>query len=171
MSVRPRRSAVTWAFGATTLLASLAACSSGHANTVASTVPIGTGASGTSPGSPTSGSAVTAGSGTATTSPAPAGGLSGSWSGHYSGSFTGSFSLTWQQSGSTLSGTITIPQLHSDPIPISGSLQGSSIRFGTVGSQQVTYSGTLSGGSMSGNWQIVVSGKTLGSGSWNASRA
>ena len=40
--------------------------------------------------------------------PAVAGSLSGTWSGQYGGSFQGTFSLNWQQSGSSLSGTIKL---------------------------------------------------------------
>jgi hypothetical protein len=92
--------------------------------------------------------------------------LAGSWSGTYSGSFQGTFTLSWQQTGSKLSGTIKL----SDPastVPLHGSVTGSSIQFGTVGSTAVTYSGTFSGGSMSGTWQIKGSSD---GGPWSASK-
>ena len=46
-----------------------------------------------------------------------------------------------------------------------------SIRFGTVGSQSITYSGSVSGPSMSGNWKILAGGKSMGGGSWSASKS
>jgi hypothetical protein len=49
---------------------------------------------------------------------------------------------------------------------INGTLQGSRINFGTVGSVMITYSGTVSGNSMSGTYQEPASG----GGSWNASK-
>jgi hypothetical protein len=92
------------------------------------------------------------------------GGLSGTWSGQYSGASQGTFTLTWQQSGSNLSGTITL----SDPavtLPINGSVDGGAIRFGTVGSVGVTYSGSVSGNSMSGTYQSET-----GNGPWSATK-
>jgi hypothetical protein len=95
--------------------------------------------------------------------------LSGKWSGQYSGSFSGTFTLNWQASGSTLSGTIVISQMGDQPIPINGTLNGATISFGTVGSQAITYTGSVSNGAMSGDWKLAADGKTAGSGSWHAS--
>ncbi|HUJ67198.1 MAG TPA: hypothetical protein VLX59_16755 [Acidimicrobiales bacterium] len=107
----------------------------------------------------------------ATTPASPASGdLSGTWSGNYTGSFSGTFTLTWQQTGSNLSGTIKISGFGDVPTNIDGSVQGSSIRFGTVHGQEVTYTGTVSGASMSGSWQIPVPGHTV-KGSWSASKS
>jgi hypothetical protein len=100
------------------------------------------------------------------TTPAPTSGadLSGTWSGHYSGAFSGTFTLTWQQTGSKLSGTI---DLSSDGSPkINGTLTGNTITFGTVGSTAITYSGTVSGTSMSGTYTV---GGSAG-GSWSATK-
>jgi hypothetical protein len=47
-------------------------------------------------------------------------------------------------------------------------VQGDTIRFGTVGSQAITYSGSVSGSSMSGTYQV---GSGAGSGSWSAAKA
>jgi hypothetical protein len=99
------------------------------------------------------------------------GSLSGKWSGSYSGSFGGTFKLTWQQSGHSLSGTITISGFKNVPTSIHGTVQGSSIRFGTVGSESITYSGSVSGNSMSGTWKIHADGRSMGGGSWNASKS
>ena len=97
-------------------------------------------------------------------SPAASGGLSGKWSGQYSGAFTGTFTITWQQSGSNLSGTIN---LSSDGSPsVHGTVQGGAIQFGTVGSAAITYSGSVSGNSMSGTYQVANGG----SGSWSATK-
>ncbi|MFI5045987.1 MAG: hypothetical protein ACHQIG_02900 [Acidimicrobiia bacterium] len=102
---------------------------------------------------------------TATTAPsASAGGLSGTWSGQYSGASEGTFTLTWQQSGSDVSGQITISEI-GVPIDISGKLNGNQISFGTVGSLAVTYSGTVSGTSMSGTYKAPT-----GTGTWNATK-
>jgi outer membrane biogenesis lipoprotein LolB len=98
-------------------------------------------------------------------SPAAATGLSGSWSGQYGGAFSGTFTLTWTQTGSDLSGKITL----SDPAGttnLHGTVNGSAISFGTVGSTAVTYTGSVSGSSMSGNYQV---GGQAG-GTWSATK-
>lgn len=103
---------------------------------------------------------------TPTATPASAGGLSGTWSGTYSGAFSGTFTLDWQQSSSALSGTIDLST--GGNLTISGTVNGSSIQFGTVGgSQAITYSGSVSGNSKSGSYQVKA-GESSGSGSWSA---
>ncbi|MGO9964668.1 MAG: hypothetical protein ACLPUG_14750 [Acidimicrobiales bacterium] len=97
--------------------------------------------------------------------------LSGKWSGSYSGTFSGTFSLTWQQSGQNLSGTIKISGFSDVPTSLHGTVQGGSISFGTVGSKSITYSGSVSGSSMSGSWKMKAGGQLLGGGSWKASRS
>jgi hypothetical protein len=96
-------------------------------------------------------------------------GLSGTWNGKYDGSYSGTFSLTWQQSGSDLSGTIDVSGIGSS-IPIHGTVNGSAISFGTVGSTEITYSGSVAGSSMSGTYQIKTASGSTG-GSWSASKA
>lgn len=129
------------------LLALTAGCSSGKAK-VTVTPPARTSL-------PPSSSAVLPTSSAPVTTPAVAGtDLSGSWSGHYSGAFTGTFKLTWQQTGSALTGTIMLSTENNDPVPLTGTVNGSTISFGTVGSQAVTYSGSVSGSSMSGSYQV-----------------
>jgi hypothetical protein len=91
--------------------------------------------------------------------------LSGTWTGSYSGPFTGTFTLTWQQSGSTLNGTIKLSS-PPDTLHISGNVSGSGISFGAVG--VVTYTGTVSGSSMSGSYVDVANGQT---GSWSATKS
>ena len=97
--------------------------------------------------------------------------LSGKWSGSYSGAFSGTFSLTWQQSGPSLTGTIKISGFGGVPTSIHGTVQGASISFGTVGSKSITYSGSVSSSSMHGTWTMKAGGRSLGGGSWKASRS
>jgi hypothetical protein len=101
---------------------------------------------------------------TAPTTAAPAG-LSGSWSGSYSGADSCTFTLMWQQTGSALSGTIKLSAAASG-VPLSGTVQGSSIQFGTVGLGAVSYTWTFSGGSMSGTYKAGN-----GSGTWTATKS
>jgi hypothetical protein len=147
------RSPVSTRVLVTSLLSLLAAvtvaCSSSNQPTTTPTTP---GASSPASAPPSSGSGTE---------------LSGTWSGQYSGAFNGTFTLTWQQSGSTLSGTI---HLSSDGSPhINGTVNGSTIRFGTVGSTAITYSGSVSGNSMSGTYKVQTGSGSVG-GPWSASK-
>ena len=99
------------------------------------------------------------------------GGLSGKWRGQYSGAYQGHFVLRWHQSGSRLSGTITLSAPSRGTVPIHGTVQGSTIKFGTVGSEAITYTGSASGNSMSGTWQIKGTSGAAGGGPWSASRS
>ncbi len=92
------------------------------------------------------------------------GGLSGAWSGQYGGAYAGTFKLHWTQSGSSLNGTIKL-SAPGGTLGVHGTLAGNSIRFGTVGSVAITYSGTVSGSSMSGSYSTPNGG-----GSWSASK-
>jgi len=98
-----------------------------------------------------------------------AGALSGTWSGHYSGSYNGNFTVRWHQSGSRLHGTIHISN-PGNTMPINGIVHGSTITFGTVGSLAITYSGTVSGTSMSGTYKVQGQNGTSG-GPWSGSKA
>lgn len=98
-------------------------------------------------------------------------GLSGKWRGQYSGAFQGHFVLRWHQSGSRLTGTITLSAPSRGTVPIHGTVTGSTIKFGTVGSEDITYSGSASGNSMSGTWQIKGPGGPAGGGPWSASKS
>lgn len=116
----------------------------------------------------TTASAATSGPSTPTKSTSAATvGLSGSWDGQYSGSFSGTFTLTWTQAGSELSGTIVLSS-PSGTLPIHGTVSNGQINFGTVGSTMITYTGSLSGGAMSGQYQVA--GGAGGSGTWNAAK-
>lgn len=95
---------------------------------------------------------------------APTVDLTGTWSGTYSGVASGTFKLTWTQTGSGLNGTIDVSSAPST-LPISGTVVGSTIQFGSVGGIQ--YSGTVSGNSMSGTW---VAGPGSTGNTWSASK-
>ena len=103
--------------------------------------------------------------------PAANSGLSGKWRGRYSGAYQGHFVLRWHQSGSRLIGTITLSAPSRGTVPIHGTVQGSTIKFGTVGSEDITYSGSASGNSMSGTWQIKGPSGPAGGGPWSASKS
>jgi hypothetical protein len=139
-----------------------AACSSGKSSNDHSSTPSLTSAVQTS-----TSAAVTATSSAAPpSSSASASTLSGAWHGQYAGSFTGTFVLSWRQSGSVLSGIIALSTARGT-FAIHGSVSGSTISFGTVGSSAITYTGSLSGNSMSGTYQVAGGG----SGTWSATKA
>jgi hypothetical protein len=100
---------------------------------------------------------------------AAASGLSGKWSGQYSGAYTGTFVLHWRQSGSRLSGRIQISAPLST-LGIHGQVSGSSISFGTVGGTAITYTGSVSGSSMSGTYKVQGPNGAAG-GPWSASKS
>jgi hypothetical protein len=114
--------------------------------------------------------ATSAPSAPAATTPAAAAGLSGTWHGTYGGAFTGTFTLRWQQSTSKLSGTIQLSNPAGGSLPVHGTVEGGAIHFGTVGSTAITYSGSVSGSSMSGDYQVHLASGTT-NGTWSASRA
>lgn len=89
--------------------------------------------------------------------------LAGTWSGKYGGGYTGKFTIHWTQKGTKLTGTIT---LSSPPgtFNINGSVHGSAINFGAV-SVGATYTGSVSGKSMSGHYTAAPRG-----GSWSATK-
>ena len=82
----------------------------------------------------------------------------------YSGTFNGTFVLNWTQSGSTLSGTIKLST--AGTTNVNGTVNGSSIKFGTVGGTAVHYTGSVSGDSMSGSYST-----SAGGGTWSAHKA
>jgi hypothetical protein len=88
--------------------------------------------------------------------------LTGTWSGTYGGAYHGTFTLHWTQSRSQLTGTIKLSGV--GRTNITGSVRGNTIRFGTVGNANaITYSGSVSGSSMSGTYKTGGTG-----GSWSA---
>lgn len=112
-------------------------------------------------------SAVSSAADTTATTSAAAGSLSGAWTGSYSGAYSGTFTLNWTQSGSKLSGTIDLSTAGMSPL--NGVVAGNHISFGTVGSTVITYTGTVSGSTMSGSYQIAAGAG--GTGSWSAHRS
>ena len=86
--------------------------------------------------------------------------LSGTWAGLCTGPFNGFCSLTWTRTAHALDGTF---MLSSPPenLHISGNLTGSTISFGAGG--VATFTGTVSGSTMSGSYTDIANGKT---GSW-----
>lgn len=137
---------------AVTSLLALVAAGCGSSSTTSTSTPATTPAAAT----PTTSTPVTA--------PATSG-LSGTWSGEYSGAYSGTFILNWTQSGSSLNGNIKISAPPST-LKVNGTLAGSTIQFGTVGSLAITYSGSVSGSSMSGSYTV---GGAAG-GSWKANK-
>ena len=85
--------------------------------------------------------------------------LSGAWTGLCTGPLNGFFSLTLTQTANALDGTMTLssPILNLHISGISGNLTGSTISFETVG--VVTYTGTLSGSTISGSLTDIENGK------------
>lgn len=87
--------------------------------------------------------------------------LGGKWKGQYSGAVSGHFTLHWKQTGTKLSGSITLSSPKGN-YGISGSVHHSKIKFGAVG-VGATYKGTWKGSKMSGSWNSPEGG-----GSWSA---
>jgi hypothetical protein len=87
--------------------------------------------------------------------------LAGTWSGQYGGAFSGTFTLHWTQSSSTLSGTIKLSYPNGS-YSCTGSVHDGAITFGVVGAG-ATYTGAVSGTSMSGSYKTPKGG-----GSWSA---
>jgi hypothetical protein len=106
---------------------------------------------------------VTTTASTSTEATASDSGLSGKWKGTYSGTYSGTFVLNWNRSGSKLHGTIHLST--AGTVPVNGTVDGSSIKFGTVGGSAVHYTGSVSGDSMSGSYTTAG-----GDGSWTAHR-
>jgi hypothetical protein len=151
-----------------TSLAITAACSKGSTGTTGTTTSptVTSPQAGTTP--PTTSPSA---SGTSpSSSPTAAGDLTGTWSGQYSGAYQGTFTLTWTQSGSKLSGSIDLASL-GGTLPINGIADGTKIRFGTVGSTDITYSGSVSGDSMSGTYKVHRPGGASSGGPWSATKS
>ena len=87
--------------------------------------------------------------------------LAGTWTGHYGGAVSGTFKLHWAQHKSRLTGTIKLSN-PSGTYAIGGSVRGKAIKFGAVG-VGATYTGKVSGKSMSGTWKSPEGG-----GTWSA---
>jgi hypothetical protein len=68
--------------------------------------------------------------------------LGGTWSGSYTGGYAGTFTIHWTQSRSKLNGTIALSKPHGT-YTITGSVNGTGIKFGAVGVGAL-YSGSVS---------------------------
>lgn len=88
--------------------------------------------------------------------------LGGTWAGLCTGPFNGFCSVTWTQTANALDGTFTLSSPPDKLLHISGNLTGSTISFGAVG--VVTFTGSLSGSTLSGSYTVIANGKT---GSWS----
>ena len=152
----------TFRFGAAIILcgAFLAACSSN--STTTSTPPVATGGQSTTTPPPTS-AAPSGGGGTSST-------IDGKWNGSYTpnGGGSGDFSVTFTQSGSSLNGTLSIAVTCLNGAKVTGTVDGTSIDFGSVNGQcSVDYKGTVNGDQMSGTYGL---GQGT-AGTWKASKA
>jgi hypothetical protein len=149
-------------FSAIAMASLLAACGASSTGDT----PTATAAPATTPVPTTVPTAVPTSAPTATPTPAPpAGGLTGVWSGMYTGVYTGTFTLTWQQTGTGVAGTIVLSS-PAKTLSITGNEAGTSITFGAVGG--VTYTGSVSGGSMIGTYTVPGTGS---GGSWSATKS
>jgi hypothetical protein len=147
--------------GAIPVVALLATgCSSGSASSVTTAKVSAAVAASTAASTPASTTTAPA------TAPATASDLTGTWNGTYNGSYSGTFTVKWTQSGSKVDGTIALPTVGTTE-QLNGTVSGDKITFGTVGSFAVTYSGTFSGSSMSGTYNITGSP----AGNWSATKA
>ena len=91
--------------------------------------------------------------------------LPGTWSGKYSGAFSGTFTLRWKLLGLNKPGRVDhAVEPRRGKYGISGSVHGSAIKFGAV-AVGATYTGSVSGKSMSGSYK-----SPQGGGSWSASK-
>jgi len=87
--------------------------------------------------------------------------LTGTWSGSYGGAFTGTFEIHWTQTGSRLHGSISLSR-PKGTYGINGKVTRKTIGFGAVGAG-ATYTGSVSGKSMSGRYR-----SSQGGGTWSA---
>jgi hypothetical protein len=88
--------------------------------------------------------------------------LGGTWSGRYRGTYSGTFTIHWRQTASgSLKGSI---RLSNPPgtYRITGKVRRGAISFGVVAAG-ATYTGSVSGKSMSGHYKTA-----RGGGSWSA---
>jgi len=169
----PRRRLPALLLGAfISLMVVATACSKGTAATGPTTQPATSQPGSTSPPAETTPPAATSPSnpGSASSSPPVAGELTGTWSGKYSGAYQGTFTLTWTQAGSKLTGNIDLGS-NGGTVPINGTVKGGKITFGTVGSTDITYTGSVSGDSMSGTYKVHGPNGTSSGGPWSATRS
>ena len=105
----------------------------------------------------------------------PSTGLTGTWNGTWQDTTPdqagGTFVLMWTQNGTALTGNIVVegtPCLSA--ATVTGSVNGTSISFGAVsGTNTVSYTGTISGSSMQGNY-TAPSACESAQGTWTATK-
>ncbi|MEN3315280.1 MAG: hypothetical protein V7605_1514 [Acidimicrobiaceae bacterium] len=150
----------SWLVGLVVVILGAAACSSGSGKSSAPTTVAATASTATTS------VANPAGQPTTTTT-----GLSGTWSGDYRQTSPagagGTFTILWQQAGSGLTGTITIPGACPSGCPITATLDGTKVSFGLVAGGAVNYTGTVTGTTMAGTYATVDTGTK---GTWTATR-
>jgi hypothetical protein len=101
-------------------------------------------------------------------------GLGGIWGGEYVSTSTpgstGTFILDWTQTGSALSGTISVTASQCvTEGTITGTTDGATITFGAVeGTYAISYEGTVSGDTMSGTYSSPSCGNAAGT--WQAAK-
>jgi hypothetical protein len=99
--------------------------------------------------------------------------LTGTWTGTYASTTdpaSGSFTVRFTQTGSQLNGTIDIQNSACITTgTITGALNGDQITFGAVeGAQTITYTGSVSGNTMTGTYSAPQCGN--GKGTWTATK-
>jgi hypothetical protein len=162
MSRARRTSAIAAALGVVALLATACSSDSGDTTTTATT------AASVATTSPGSGAATTTTTAAASTS-SKGSVLAGTWSGDYNNTTdgsTGTFVVRFEGSSPNYTGSITIPG-QCDGCPITATVTGNTIGFGSVGGQGVTYDGTISGKDMSGTYTV---GTGQSKGTWSATK-
>lgn len=95
---------------------------------------------------------------------------SGTWGGSWNSSTphgpSGSFAAIVSQSGTTLSGTISVPYISLSNATLKGSVHGNTITFGDI-ADTITFTGTMTGDAASGNYNYS-SGADVGT--WSGTR-
>jgi hypothetical protein len=108
-----------------------------------------------------------------TTAPASPPSLVGLWSGEYKSTVPanadGSFTVVFQGAPPDYTGSIVIAGLCEPDCPVTATVNGNAITFGSVGPRAVSYKGTISGNTISGTYTIGNEGQ--GSGTWKAVKA
>ena len=99
--------------------------------------------------------------------------FTGLWAGEYMSTVPanadGTFTVVFEGSAPNYTGSIVIAGLCEPDCPITATVTGNTIGFGSVGPRAVTYKGTVSGSSMSGTYAVGSEGQ--GEGTWKAVKA
>ena len=95
--------------------------------------------------------------------------MTGTWVGRHQSNandVTGAFVVELVQAGGRLSGSIDLPAVSSEPLAITGKVDGGEIQFGTVGGE-ITFVGTASENAAVGSYVFGAEGDR---GQWNVDR-